>query len=140
MDHWFAPSNLLLLRKHSPLARLNLMNQLVQNPLAAIAFLALAAILEAFGDACFQAALYDTVGWASAAAALSGAIVLLGYGIMVNLPRWDFGRLIGVYVAVFFVSAQIINRIRFGHAPTPPVYTGGALIIAGGLVMTFWNA
>jgi small multidrug resistance family-3 protein len=60
--------------------------------------------------------------------------------MMVNLPRWDFGRLIGVYVAVFFVAVQVINRVRFGHAPSLPVYAGGALIVAEGLVMTFWNA
>jgi small multidrug resistance family-3 protein len=60
--------------------------------------------------------------------------------MLVNLPRWDFGRLIGVYVAVFFVAAQVINRVRFGHAPSLPVYTGGAFIVLGGLVITFWNA
>jgi hypothetical protein len=119
---------------------MNAVSQLVQSPLGALAFLAVAAILEAFGDACFQAAMYHSVGWASAAAAISGAVVLVGYGMMVNLPRWDFGRLIGVYVAVFFVAAQVINRVRFGHAPSLPVYAGGALVVAGGLVMTFWNA
>ncbi len=119
---------------------MNAVSQLVQNPLGAFAFLTVAAILEAFGDSCFQAALYRSAGWASAGAAISGAVVLVAYGITVNLPRWDFGRLIGVYVAVFFVSAQVINRVRFGHAPTPPIYVGGALMVAGGLVMTFWRA
>lgn len=119
---------------------MNAVSQLVQSPLGALAFLVVAAVLEAFGDACLQAAMYHSVGWASAAAAISGAIVLVGYGIMVNLPRWEFGRLIGVYVAVFFVSAQVINRLRFGHAPTLPIYVGGALIVTGGVVMTFWNA
>ena len=119
---------------------MNAVVQFVQNPLGALAFLAVAAILEAFGDACFQAAMYHSVGWASAGAAISGAVVLVGYGVMVNLPRWDFGRLIGVYVSMFFLSAQIINRVRFGQAPSLPIYVGGALILAGGLVLTFWNA
>lgn len=116
------------------------MSQLVRSPLGAFTFLAAAAFLEAFGDSCFQAAMYHSSGWASAAAVALGAAVLIAYGVMVNLSRWDFGRLIGVYVAVFFVSAQIINRMRFGHAPTLPICAGGALIVAGALVMAFWNA
>lgn len=118
---------------------MNALSQLVQNPLGALAFLFAAALFEAFGDSCFQAAFYRSTGWQSAAAAISGAVVLVGYGAMVNLPRWDFGRLIGVYVAVFFLMAQIINRLRFGHAPTTPILTGGAFIVVGGLLMAFWN-
>ena len=118
---------------------MNAVNQLVKSSLGAFVFLAIAAIFESFGDSCFQAAMYHSEGSASMAAAISGAVVLVAYGVMVNLPRWDFGRLIGVYVAVFFLSAQIINRLRFGHAPTPPIYVGGALIVAGGMVMTFWK-
>jgi len=119
---------------------MNAINQLVQSPLGAFLFLTLAAILESFGDSSFQSAMYHTTGPARVVAVVTGALVLVAYGVMVNLPRWDFGRLIGIYVAVFFISAQVINRIRFGHAPTPPIYAGGALIVAGGLVMTFWKA
>lgn len=119
---------------------MNLVSLVVRSPFGAFAFLVVAAILESFGDSCFQAALYHSTGGASAAAAVSGAVVLVGYGLMVNLPQWDFGRLIGVYVAIFFVSAQVINRVRFGHSPTPPVYAGGALIVAGGLLITYWKS
>ena len=118
---------------------MNPVGQLLQNPLGAFGFLAAAAFLEAFGDSFFQAAFYHATGWARLTAALAGAVVLVAYGSMVNLPRWDFGRLIGVYVAFFFLMAQILNRIRFGHAPTVPIYAGGALIIAGGLLMAFWK-
>jgi hypothetical protein len=113
--------------------------QLVQNPLGVLGFLLAAAFLEAFGDSFFQAAFYHATGWGRLAAAVAGAVVLVAYGSMVNLPRWDFGRLIGVYVALFFLMAQILNRIRFGHAPTVPIYIGGALIVTGGLLMAFWN-
>jgi drug/metabolite transporter superfamily protein YnfA len=132
----FTNTNLLPMRQ----TRMNVVNQLVQSPLGAFAFLTIAAVLESFGDSCFQAAMYHSVGRSSATAAISGAVVLVAYGVMVNLPRWDFGRLIGIYVAVFFISAQVINRLRFGHAPSPPIYAGGALIVAGGLVMTLWKA
>jgi hypothetical protein len=81
---------------------MNAVSQLVQSPLGAFVFLTVAAVLESYGDSCFQAAMYHSTGTASAGAAIVGAIVLAAYGVMVNLPRWDFGRLIGIYVAVFF--------------------------------------
>ena len=68
-----------------------------------------------------------------------GGVVLTGYGVVVNAPTWDFGRLLGVYVAVFFVSAQVVNLVAFRAVPTPPVLVGGALVVAGGLVMTLWR-
>jgi len=118
---------------------MNAVNQLVQSPLGAFGFLVAAAFLEAFGDSFFQAAFYHASGWGRFTAVVAGAVVLVAYGAMVNLPRWDFGRLIGVYVVLFFLMAQILNKIRFGHAPTAPVYVGGALIVAGGLLMAFWK-
>ena len=113
--------------------------QLLQNPLSTFGSLAAAAFLEAFGDSFFHAAFYHASGWRRLTAGAAGAVVLAAYGSMVNLPRWDFGRLIGVYVAFFFLVAQILNRIRFGHAPTLPIYSGGALIVGGGLLMAFWS-
>ena len=65
--------------------------------------------------------------------------MLAAYGSTVNVPRWDFGRLLGVYVALFFLMAQILNKVRFGQAPTVPIYAGGGLIVAGGLLMAFWK-
>lgn len=114
-------------------------DQIVQSPLGAFGFLVAAAVLEAFGDSFFQSAFYHASGWGRFTAVIAGALVLMAYGAMVNLPRWDFGRLIGVYVVFFFLMAQVLNRIRFGHVPTMPVYAGGALIVAGGLVIAFWK-
>jgi small multidrug resistance family-3 protein len=69
----------------------------------------------------------------------AGAVVLLAYGVAVNSPPWDFGKLLGVYVALFFVVAQVINLILFHVRPDMPVLAGGALIVAGGLVITLWR-
>ncbi len=65
---------------------------------------------------------------------------LLAYGTIVNAPPWDFGRLLGVYVTLFFLVAQIVNFTVFGVRPALPIYVGGSLIIAGGLVITLWRA
>jgi hypothetical protein len=52
----------------------------------------------------------------------------------------NFARLIGVYVALWFLMAQILNQIRFGHAVALPIDAGGARIVASGLLMAFWKA
>ena len=56
-----------------------------------------------------------------------------------NLAPVDWGRLIGAYVATFFVVAQIINLVAFKTAPTLPILVGGALILCGGAVITLWR-
>jgi hypothetical protein len=55
-------------------------------------------------------------------------------------PPWDFGRLLGVYVTLCFVVAQIINLVVFGIRPMLPLLVGGALIVAGGLTITTWQS
>jgi drug/metabolite transporter superfamily protein YnfA len=119
---------------------MNQLNRLISTPAGAFGVLALAAFLEVFGDACFQSGLYRSAGSTRVAWFVAGTAVLASYGLFVNLPQWDFGKLLGVYVALFFVVAQIVAKVRFHQTPTPPIYAGGALIVAGGLVITFWKA
>lgn len=118
---------------------MNLLNRLVANPLGALTVLTLAAFLEAWGDSFFQVGFYRSSGFGRWMAILGGAAVLAAYGSVVNIPKWDFGKLLGAYVVLFFLMAQLLNKVRFGQSPTPPIYAGGALIVAGGLVVAFWK-
>ena len=70
---------------------------------------------------------------------LAGGVTLYLYGLTLNLAPLDWGRLIGAYVATFFVVGQIINLVVFKTAPTLPIMLGGALIVAGGLLITLWR-
>ncbi|WP_109488216.1 hypothetical protein [Occallatibacter savannae] len=117
-----------------------LIQNLVQNQLGAIFVLIVAAFLEAWGDSFFQSAFYRSAGASRVIAICSGALVLALYGSTVNLPRWDFGKLLGVYVVLFFLAAQLLAKIRFGQSPTMPIYAGGSLIVIGGFVVAFWKA
>ncbi|MGC4048659.1 MAG: hypothetical protein QM757_03915 [Paludibaculum sp.] len=74
------------------------------GPVLTWLLLALAAFLEAYGDSCFQSALYRSTGAARLLSAGLGVLALGLYGWAVNLPRWDFGRLLGVYVVFFFYA------------------------------------
>ncbi|OYV57800.1 MAG: hypothetical protein B7Z71_12070 [Acidocella sp. 21-58-7] len=100
--------------------------------------LTLAAFLESGGDALIRKGL-GVSGMPRGLWFVAGAVTLLVYGVVVNLPGWDFGRLLGVYVALFFVAAQAISYFAFGQAPSVPILVGGAFIVIGGLIMTFWQ-
>jgi drug/metabolite transporter superfamily protein YnfA len=102
--------------------------------------LLLAAVLEASGDALVRIGLHGSALASRAGFFAAGALVLFAYGVAVNAPPWDFGRLLGVYVTLFFVVAQAINLVVFGVRPQLPIYVGGSLIVAGGLLITLWRA
>jgi drug/metabolite transporter superfamily protein YnfA len=107
--------------------------------LAAYALLVLAACLEAGGDALVRLGLHTHHGFGRIGLFLGGAAVLFVYGLSVNAPNWDFGRLLGVYVTLFFVVAQLLNFMLFGVKPGLPILIGGVLIVSGGAVMTIWG-
>ncbi len=117
----------------------DVLSQIVSTPGGAFAILAMAALLEAAGDACFQAGLYRSSGATRFLWFMAGPLILAAYGLFVNLPQWDFGKLLGVYVVFFFVVAQVVAKVRFQQSPTLPILTGGVLIVAGGMVITFWK-
>jgi small multidrug resistance family-3 protein len=102
----------------------------------AIVILFVAALLEAGGDALVAKALRSSESPARFPLFVAGGITLFCYGFTVNAPRWNFGRLLGVYVAFFFLVAQLIAWILFGEKPTTAIVAGGALILAGGLVVS----
>jgi drug/metabolite transporter superfamily protein YnfA len=114
----------------------DLVNQLVAHRSGALLFLTVAAFLEVYGDACFQSALYRASGMGRALAFVGGAVSLAAYGLAVNTPRWEFGKLLGVYVVLFFLLAQIVARVKFGQTPTLPILIGGAFICVGGVIVS----
>ena len=68
-----------------------------------------------------------------------GRILLFGYGFSLNLAPIEFSRVVGLYIATLFIVWQIVNLIVFKIAPDMPVLFGGALIVAGGSMVTFWR-
>lgn len=107
--------------------------------LVALFTLAFAALLEAGGDAVVRTGFHAQAPAKRIGLIVLGGLVLTAYGVVLNMPSWDFGRLLGVYVVLFFVAAQVINLLAFHVRPGAPVLVGGALIAAGGLLMTFWH-
>src|ERR1700744_5125841 len=110
------------------------------NRPVAILILILAAALEAGGDAIMRVGLHTSAMTHRILLFALAAIVLFAYGWTVNAPPWDFGKLIGIYVVFFFLIAQLISWVVFKQAPSLTIWIGGALIVAGGLVIAVTNA
>ncbi len=110
------------------------------NLVVAYLLLLLAAILEATGDALVRNGLHAEGFATRGFLFVAGGTVLFAYGLVVNAPPWDFGKLLGVYVTLFFLVAQVINALIFGVRPDLSIVVGGALIIGGGLIITLWRA
>jgi small multidrug resistance family-3 protein len=109
------------------------------NPAITGLLLIVAAVLEVGGDAVVRLGLRNATGWAQLATIAAGGIILLAYGLFVNWAPADFGRLLGVYVVLFFIVAQLTNLLVFGVRPGVPIVAGGVLIAAGGIVITVWR-
>ena len=109
------------------------------NAVPLLVLLLIATTLEAAGDAVVRIAIYDHVGPVRIGLFLVGAALLLAYGTFLNLAPLDFGRVIGLYLATLFVVWQVINFFAFRALPTLPILIGGALVIAGGAIITFWR-
>lgn len=98
--------------------------------LKTLAILVLAAALEVGGDALVRIGLRGPAFWMAA-----GGLVLFAYGVLVNLSGIDFNRLMGIYIAVFFVVSQVISFIFFKQIPDDKILLGGGFIVTGGLLI-----
>jgi small multidrug resistance family-3 protein len=96
-----------------------------------LAFLILAALLEVGGDAFIRWGLKGgrILGF------IMGAVVLFAYGVIVNTPKWDFGRLLGIYIVIFFIVSQFVLIVVFGETLRFPTLIAGVLIVSGGIVL-----
>lgn len=98
--------------------------------LAWLIFLA-AAMLEVGGDAVIRKGLRG-----SSLPLIAAGFATLGcYGLVVNLVKWDFSKLLGVYVAVFALVSVLAGRFVFKETVPVATWVGLSLIVAGGLVI-----
>jgi small multidrug resistance family-3 protein len=107
----------------------------------ALGFLIVATVLEASGDAIVRIALHNQAGLSAARIGLFvlGAALVFGYATALNLAPLEFRDVVGLYIATLLVVWQAVNFIAFRTLPTLPTLTGGAMIVAGGLLVSFWK-
>ena len=114
------------------------MKQILSN-IHPIFFLIVATVLEVSGDAIIRKTIYEHTGAARIGFGITGALLLLGYGVFLNLAPVEFEKVVGLYIATLFVVWQVISYITFKTIPTMPVLVGGSLVVIGGLLITFWK-
>jgi len=94
-----------------------------------------AAILEVGGDAVVRKGLRG-----SGLAIIAVGFAMLGcYGVVVNMVKWDFSKLLGVYVAMFALISILFGRFVFKEAISTATWIGLAVIVSGGLIIQFGN-
>jgi hypothetical protein len=104
-----------------------------------VVFLLIATTFEVSGDAIIRTSMYNHSGSARVGLMLIGTMLLFGYGFFLNLAPVEFAEVVGLYIATLFIVWQIINYISFRTVPTLPIMVGGLLVVAGGLIITFWK-
>ncbi len=90
-----------------------------------------AAVLEVGGDALIRAGLRGE----RLALVVGGVVTLGSYGLLINTMRWDFTRLLGVYIAVFAATTALFGRFVFHESASTTTWLGLALVLAGALVI-----
>ena len=92
---------------------------------------ATAALIEVVGDAQVRRGLRGR----STVWVLLGCATLACYGLVVNSVRWDFSRLLGVYVGFFAAFSVLAGKFVFGEVIPASTWCGLALIILGGFII-----
>ncbi len=92
-----------------------------------------AAILEVGGDAVVRKGLRGS----GLVHIMTGFAMLGCYGVVVNMVKWDFSKLLGVYVAVFAVISIVFGRFVFKESIPVATWMGLAVIICGGMIIQF---
>jgi drug/metabolite transporter superfamily protein YnfA len=103
------------------------------NAWAVWGLFAAAALLEVGGDAVVRRGLRG----GGLFFILLGCVVLGAYGLLVNAVKWDFSRLLGVYVGFFASVSVLCGRFVFREQIPSSTWGGLALIVAGGLLIQF---
>jgi len=92
-----------------------------------------AATLEVAGDAIIRHGLRGT----RFALVLAGAAVLASYGLLVNSLKWDFSKLLGVYVGFFASVSVFVGWLVFREKVPTSTWLGLILIMVGCLIIQF---
>lgn len=96
-------------------------------------------MFETVGDAIIRKTIYDYTGTTRIAFGIIGAVLLFGYGFVLNLAPVEFNKIVGLYLSTLFIMWQITSYVMFKSIPTLPIVIGGLLVVSGGLIITFWK-
>jgi len=88
-------------------------------------------VLEVGGDALIRKGLRGS----GALVVLLGFAVLGSYGVVVNLLKIDFSRLLGAYVGIFAIVSVAVGRIVFDDQVPMSTWVGLAVVVVGSVII-----
>mgnify|MGYP001566383633 CR=1 FL=1 len=94
-----------------------------------------AAILEVGGDAVVRKGLRGS----NLIIIMIGCAMLGFYGVAVNTVKWDFSKLLGVYVAIFALISILFGRFVFKENIPNTTWIGLMIILCGAMIIQFGN-
>ncbi len=94
-----------------------------------------AALLEVGGDAVVRKGLRGS----GLSIIMIGFAMLGFYGVVVNMVKWDFSKMLGVYVAIFALISILFGRFVFKEHIPNATWIGLTVIIGGGMIIQFGN-
>jgi small multidrug resistance family-3 protein len=92
-----------------------------------------AAILEVGGDAVIRKGLRGN----GLIVIMIGCTMLGFYGVVVNTVKWDFSKMLGIYVAVFALISILFGRFVFKEYIPNTTWIGLIVIICGAMIIQF---
>ena len=92
-----------------------------------------AALLEVGGDAVVRKGLRGS----GPLIVMIGFAMLGCYGVVVNTVKWDFSKLLGVYVAIFALVSILFGHFVFKEDIPATTWFGLGVIICGGMIIQF---
>src|SRR5262245_14626667 len=95
-----------------------------------------AAVLEIGGDALIRKGLRGS----GILLLVLGVLVLGAYGVVVNVLRLDFSRLLGAYVGFFAIVSVAAGRFLFQESVANTTWLGLGVVLAGSLIIQFGDA
>jgi len=92
-----------------------------------------AAVLEVGGDAVVRKGLRGS----GLIVIMIGFAMLGCYGVVVNMVKWDFSKMLGVYVAIFALISILFGRFVFKENIPSATWIGLCVIMFGGMIIQF---
>ena len=93
----------------------------------------IAALLEVSGDAIIRKGLRNS----GILLIVAGFTILGCYGLVVNIVKWDFSKMLGVYVAVFATISILFGLLVFKEDIPMSIWLGLSVIVLGGLIIQY---
>jgi small multidrug resistance family-3 protein len=95
-----------------------------------------ASVLEVGGDVIIRKGLRGS----SLILIITGCIILSSYAIIVNMMKWEFSKIFGIYVAFFALTSILFGQLIFKETIPLSTWLGLLVILCGAMIIQFGSS